>query len=362
VIKRNQNGEWTGTRCAPEGAACPSPKEGICTTVRVGRTRSGKDWTQCDCVPKKKEGDEEKSGTTVACFNVNQPLPVQATFAIPPGNELLDWPPSLGGPQIVPGPAGSITVLVESGKPGSLSVRIVAASVTAGPMTIGNRTTGVLHASLLPVNAQLGSVNLVSGDFIIPFAFLMSDNVTFPAGQGIECRGQVSGHVDFFSGQVVYTASARNFITVCEPFATTGFDGVCDTIAAGDDIQDIPPGQGLANAIAIEAGPDVSLDTLPGGDDQFLQSVITTGPNGISESFAVGDDVQHIAPGFGRAFAACVGAGPDGAVASAVGADDTLEAEASCGQAPCLGDANFDRTVNFGDVTAVLSAWNSFCK
>ena len=96
------------------------------------------------------------------------------------------------------------------------------------------------------------------------------------------------------------------------PVVLSGVDGICDTAAEGDDVQNIAVGKGLANTIGIFAGKDGTLQSVIGGDDKKDGKVIRTGKNGIRESVISGDDWEVVAMGEGQADAACVVAGNNG--------------------------------------------------
>ena len=78
-----------------------------------------------------------------------------------------------------------------------------------------------------------------------------------------------------------------------------------------DDVEIIPKGQGSPYSLAILPGPNGLLDTTipvgdPNIDDEFGTGLeINTGPNGICELTAQGDDIQLIDPGFGLPYATC---------------------------------------------------------
>jgi hypothetical protein len=65
-------------------------------------------------------------------------------------------------------------------------------------------------------------------------------------------------------------------------YITTGSDGICQSIAAGDDVQNIPTNKGMPNQICIAPGPNNFRDTKEAsGDDVIDGDNITTGPDGI---------------------------------------------------------------------------------
>ena len=144
----------------------------------------------------------------------------------------------------------------------------------------------------------------------VPMYFSADDVQLIPLGQtdttGI-CVGPGDNAVLYD-----YSLDIQGDDTLRDASVTTGFLGVCDTSAAGDDVQVIPVGQGAPDAVAITAGPNLVLDTTPSGDDAVAGDTITTGADGICNSSAAGDDVQVIFVDYGEADAVCVTGGPDG--------------------------------------------------
>jgi len=67
----------------------------------------------------------------------------------------------------------------------------------------------------------------------------------------------------------------------------SGPNGVCETTAAGDDVQELPVGQGSPNEDCVTAGADGTLETSTSGDDAVVGNKIDTGANGICESGAI---------------------------------------------------------------------------
>jgi hypothetical protein len=122
-----------------------------------------------------------------------------------------------------------------------------------------------------------------------------------------------------------------------------GPDGIANTAAAGDDIQNIPVGQGMPNRVAITGGEDgIDPGTTVGGDDVSDGTTVTTGPDGICQSTAGGNDVQVIAAGQGEANMVAVLPGPNGIINSAAAGDDV--GTGSCivdgGNGTCESNAN----------------------
>ncbi len=123
-----------------------------------------------------------------------------------------------------------------------------------------------------------------------------------------------------------------------------GTDGFANTVAAGDDVQEIPPATGGLDdrAIVVSAGANGVLNTVAlGGDDQFAKTVgydtsstcneLTTERifepdnfgNGIADTDALGDDIQVIAVGAPAAAGALVvGPGANGVLDTVRMGDD----------------------------------------
>jgi len=137
-----------------------------------------------------------------------------------------------------------------------------------------------------------------------------ADAVVVSAGNDRMLEHTAAGDDVTFNGDVIHTGPP-----------STWFYGICDTAAAGDDVQVIPVGQsvpmtaailpgddgimqsspsdddisvGQADAVCITAGANTVLDTAPSGDDQVVGETITTGANGWCQTAAAGDDVQVI--------------------------------------------------------------------
>ncbi|MCH7924796.1 MAG: hypothetical protein IIC51_04610, partial [Planctomycetes bacterium] len=73
---------------------------------------------------------------------------------------------------------------------------------------------------------------------------------------------------------------------------TTGPDGICNTTAAGDDVQVIPVGQGQAGQTCVGQGVNAFRDTPNGdvlGDDVVSGADVTTGPDGVCNTTANGN-------------------------------------------------------------------------
>jgi hypothetical protein len=67
----------------------------------------------------------------------------------------------------------------------------------------------------------------------------------------------------------------------------TGADGISDTTVACDDAQVIPVGNGEPFETCIDDGGDGQLLTGPSGDDTTVGLTVSTGADGICDTFAV---------------------------------------------------------------------------
>ena len=106
---------------------------------------------------------------------------------------------------------------------------------------------------------------------------------------------------------------------------TTGANGICESkVSGGDDIQLIRVDEGKSYTMCVGAGADGNLKTEPGGDDIVVEKgyFINSGKNGICESVASGDDIQMIIPGQGLPYMPAVDPGPNKILETGVSGDD----------------------------------------
>ena len=109
-----------------------------------------------------------------------------------------------------------------------------------------------------------------------------------------------------------------------------GPNGIADSVAMGDDVQLIQPGDSAApDDVAIAAGRNGILDTSPSSDDLNPEAPdgIFAGPNGIVESFVAGDDVQLVPIGTRGVpeDEVVISAGADGVLDTPVQGDDVAD-------------------------------------
>ena len=140
---------------------------------------------------------------------------------------------------------------------------------------------------------------------------------------------------------------------------TVGSNGVCQSTAAGDDVQELPVNQGTPNAVCIMPGGNGVLNTkvTPTGDDAVSGSNILAGPNGICDAPVItpgadgyfdtwlifGDDVA-IRP-------SCVGPGPNKFLDTAPVNDDEIVVNAAAGNSINVGQNGVCDTTATGDDT-----------
>lgn len=117
-----------------------------------------------------------------------------------------------------------------------------------------------------------------------------------------------------------------------DPVITTGADGICNTVAAGDDVQQVAFGGTPPNMACVGLGPNGILNTAPVGDDfigaipwnMFCSSanLIASGANGICNTAAVGDDDQIVPVGQRPRDITCITPGPNGVIDTVPAGDD----------------------------------------
>ncbi|MDQ6959401.1 MAG: hypothetical protein Q9M27_00095, partial [Mariprofundaceae bacterium] len=120
-----------------------------------------------------------------------------------------------------------------------------------------------------------------------------------PSNAG-QLLGYVSDGIDIYlfvstDGQTWALANPTPILTPGIPnpnnaVVLSGVDGICETTADANDFQVIPAGYGKPYAPAITIGKDLTFSSIPEGDDVIINSIITTGANGVLETQAQGDD------------------------------------------------------------------------
>ena len=168
---------------------------------------------------------------------------------------------------------------------------IVGDNVVSGPDGIAQSTAGANDVQAIPVGQ--GSPNTV----------IITDG-----GDGIDSGTLVQGD-DVINGNTV----------------TSGPDGVAQSTASGNDVQVILVGHGSPGSIIVTGGSDgVNLGTNVLGDDLVAGNTVISGPDGIAQSTAGGNDVQAIPVGQGLPNQPAVSTGADG-ISDSVGAGDDVQ-------------------------------------
>jgi len=116
-----------------------------------------------------------------------------------------------------------------------------------------------------------------------------------------------------------------------EYYISTGANGINQTCSVSVDKQLIPHLRGLADQPIILPGPNRALDTIALADELEVIPItndrplrkINTGPDGISNSFALGDDQVQVFLGTGKPDWPCVLAGGDGIADTRAQGNDT---------------------------------------
>jgi len=118
------------------------------------------------------------------------------------------------------------------------------------------------------------------------------------------------------------------------PIVDTGADGICNTAAAGDDVQAVAVGGMPANLACVGIGPNGVLNSVPLGDDfvgqinygggHFSAQVVATGADGICNTPAAADDYQVAPVGSPLPNATCIQPGPNGMIDTAPAGDDVF--------------------------------------
>lgn len=125
---------------------------------------------------------------------------------------------------------------------------------------------------------------------------------------------------------------------------TTGPDGLCNTTALPDDIQAATVGGGTPNQVAIRCGANKTVETAAAGDDTQLHpvggackntttAIVDTGADGIADTTAAGDDTTDVAPGSAPPGTACIYVGVNGVADTTQSGDDVQALAVGAGTA-----------------------------
>ena len=176
---------------------------------------------------------------------------------------------------------------------------------------------------LLYINTfNLSYVNEIQNNQVyVRFGVSLPDEQKFILDNFMVAGKRILFKEDFQSGTV------GAFPASMDPAAwiTTGPDGICQTTAQGDDQQVIPLTNGKPYFTYIFSGNNQILDSIPGGDDQIVLDTVNTGANGIAETIALVDDFQQIPYGQGDPFTIAIKPGLNGELdTSSPGGDDEI--------------------------------------
>jgi hypothetical protein len=109
-------------------------------------------------------------------------------------------------------------------------------------------------------------------------------------GLGFPNTTCVAGGADGISATCTVEGDDTTALVGGNEYVYTGNNGICETTATGNDVQEIDRGKGASGYWAVQDGEDNVLETVTGGDDQYSGNNIHVGANGISESgYALGD-------------------------------------------------------------------------
>ena len=177
----------------------------------------------------------------------------------------------------------AVLATVTPGTPSNENQTITVTGVTVGdtsrvearPDNGGTASLGALHVAVKKRQDKTVVIHAMTES--------NDDIQTLPVGQGLPNQRCISwganGSLD--SSNV----GGDDYVGVGGIF--TGPDGICQSTKAGDDVQEIPNGKGVANCTGVEKGTNNARDTKQSvGDDQVDGENITTGPDGICNTTA----------------------------------------------------------------------------
>lgn len=107
------------------------------------------------------------------------------------------------------------------------------------------------------------------------------DVVTITAGSGSPNSACVTENVagtaaTAVAGDDVQVIAVGAVTTLGATIINSGPNGVCNTTAAGGETQVLTVGTGLANQLAFNAGANLNLDSVVGGDDVVTRTIVIT--------------------------------------------------------------------------------------
>ncbi len=108
---------------------------------------------------------------------------------------------------------------------------------------------------------------------------------------------------------------------------TTGYNGINQSCVAAGDVQEMGFNKGLPDVSIISPGPDGRFQTYPLADEVVYWGdgiyKISTGKDGVANSYIMGDDRLEILFGTGKADHPCVDSGSDGRADTTAQRNDT---------------------------------------
>ena len=130
-----------------------------------------------------------------------------------------------------------------------------------------------------------------------------SDDVqALPVGNGQPSSTCVDPFVPPISNSM---PAGDDVLQVGPQIVDSGSNGVCETTAAGDDLQSLPVGQGTPGTDCVTAGLNGTLASSASVDDVVVVNTITSGANGICESTAVAPRDGFLEEGTGNRINTC---------------------------------------------------------
>jgi hypothetical protein len=151
----------------------------------------------------------------------------------------------------------------------------------------------------------------VSNLLDLPCYQMVSEQVQNHQSEEMETRYILYKYVGVLQDDEIRRDPVTNRIIV-----NTGQNGINQSCMAPGDIQRIPYHQGYPDMPIITPGTDGIMQTYPMRDREIWWTAnvkkIVTGPDGVNNSFAIGDDRLELYFGLGKPDMPCVLAGPDG--------------------------------------------------
>jgi len=184
--------------------------------------------------------------------------------------------------------------------------------ITGGLPPPSQWEAGSLTTASLPTGAPDTGKYMDLDDDYVPTendAELLRKIVNNSIGAGYEYLYDINARSCDLNGNAVvdkYDSGRMDALVRPSRVIHAGTDGICQTVAMGDDLQVVPPSMGEPGAVVVSPGFNQVIDSTPGGDDTVSGHRILTGPDGLGGTTASGDDVQEIPFGNGRPNGLCI--------------------------------------------------------